>query len=161
MLEQDVFNTYITEEGLEHVVKARASRGETSATGRERYSKVAKLVLCASRSSDDRRYRKPLGLRVEIVPLTDPCGLKTGDVLVARVFFEGHPLPDVWVGAGSKGTHGHHYPFRQKTDGEGRVRVPLEHPGPWFVRVLHMVPSTEFDDADWQSWFSTLTFAVD
>jgi uncharacterized GH25 family protein len=117
--------------------------------------------LCAGDASEGRGYRQPLGLRLEIVPLTNPCGLRAGDVLVVRVLFEGRPLSDVWVGAGTAGTHGHHYPFRQRTDADGRVMVPLDRAGAWFVRVLHMVPATEFADADWQSWFSTYTFGVE
>jgi hypothetical protein len=38
--------------------------------------------------------------------------------------------------------------------------VRLDRGGAWLARALHMVPSTEFEDADWQSWFSTLTFGV-
>jgi uncharacterized GH25 family protein len=161
VLEPDVFNTYIGEEGLEAIVATRALRGESFAAGRERYSKVAKLALCAEGgAADDRRYRQPLGLRLEIVPLTDPCGLRAGDTLVVQVLFEGRPLADVWVGAGTEGTHGHHYPSRQRTDADGRVMIRLDRGGAWFARALHMVPSTEFEDADWQSWFSTLTFGV-
>jgi uncharacterized GH25 family protein len=161
VLEEKVFNQYIIEEGLEHIVAARAVRGESFSEGRERYSKIAKLALCVEGGTDDRRYRQPLGLRVEIVPLTNPCGLRAGDVLVVQVLFEDRPLGNVWVGAGTAGTRGHHYPFRAKTDAEGRVVVPLPKAGPWFIRALHMVPSTEFEDAQWQSWFSTLTFAVE
>lgn len=161
VLEQEIFNQYITEEGLEKIVAARAARGESYSTGHERYSKVAKLALCTGDGdASARRYREPLGLRLEIVPLTDPCGLQAGDLLVVQVLFEGRPLPDVWVGAGTEGAHGHDYPFRQKTDADGRVMVRFDRAGPWFVRALHMVASTEFDDADWQSWFSTLTFRV-
>lgn len=161
VLEPEIFHTYISEEGLEAIVAARAARGESEAAGRERYSKIAKLALCAEgEAAADAHYRQPLGLRLEIVPLTDPCGLGAGGTLVVRVLFEGRPLPNVWVGAGQEGTHGHDYPFRQRTDTEGRVHVQLDRSGAWFVRVLHMVPSTEFDDAEWQSWFSTLTFSV-
>ena len=84
-----------------------------------------------------------------------------GDTLVVRILFEGRPLGNTWVGAGSTGTHGHHYPFRQRTDADGRVMVRLDRAGAWFVRVLHMVRDAEFEDADWQSWFSTLTFGVE
>ncbi|MEE8201644.1 MAG: DUF4198 domain-containing protein [Candidatus Acidoferrales bacterium] len=161
VLEQEIFNTYLREEGLEPILAARTARGQTYAEGRERYSKIAKLALCADSSAEQRRYREPLGLRLEIVPLTNPCGLRAGDVLVVRVLFEGRPLVHAWVAAGTAGTHGHHSPFRQTTDADGRVIVPLDRSGAWFVRALHMVPSTEFADADWQSWFSTFTFAVE
>ncbi|MFQ5695721.1 MAG: DUF4198 domain-containing protein [Terriglobia bacterium] len=161
VLEPEVFNTYISEEGLQQIVGARATRGESYREGRERYSKIAKLVLCAEETSGGRSYREPMGLRVEIVPLTEPCGLRAGDVLTVQVLFEGRPLAGVWVGAGTEGSHGHRYPFWQKTDAEGRAIVPLSQRGPWFVRVLHMVAATEFEDAQWQSWFSTLTFDVE
>ncbi len=160
VLKQEIFNSYIGEEGLEPIVAARAARGQTYADGRERYSKIAKLALCAGEAAG-RRYRQPLGLRLEIVPLTNPCGLRAGDVLVVQVLFEGRPLPNVWLAAGTEGAHGHSYPLRQHTDADGRAIVLLDRSGPWFVRALHMVASTEFSDADWQSWFSTLTFAVE
>jgi len=162
VLEEKDFNTYITEEGLDFIVAARAARGQSFSAGRERYSKVAKLVLCTDVQNDDkRRYRTAIGGRLEIVPLTNPCGLRAGDTLAVQVLFEDRPLAGVWVGAGTEGTHGHHYPFRQRTDADGRALLRVDRPGLWFVRALHMVPSTEFNDADWQSWFSTLTFGVE
>ncbi|MFQ5776867.1 MAG: DUF4198 domain-containing protein [Terriglobia bacterium] len=164
VLEPKEFNNYITEERLDDIVAARAARDETTAEGRERYSKIAKLVLCADSTFlafRHHRYREPLGLRLEIIPLTNPCELRENDILIVQVLFEGRPLANAWVVVGTTGTHGHHYPYRQRTDAEGGAMVPFFRSGAWFVRVLHMVPATEFDDADWQSWFSTLTFAVE
>jgi len=158
VLEAPVFTEYITEEGLEEIVTARAARGESGKPGRERYSKVTKLALCADGRGAD--FRRPLGLQVEIVPETNPCELRAGDTLRVQVLFEGRPLANVRVGAGYAGVHGHHYPVWVKTDAEGRAAIPLDRSGAWFVRTLHMIPSTEFEDADWQSWFSTLTFEV-
>ena len=158
VLEAPVFTEYITEEGLEQIVAARAQRGESDKPGRERYSKVTKLALCAEGEGAD--FRRPLGLQVEIVPETNPCGLRVGDTLRVQVLFQGRPLANVQVGAGYAGVHGHHYPVWVKTDVEGRAAIPFDRAGAWFVRTLHMIPSTEFEDADWQSWFSTLTFEV-
>jgi len=158
VLEAPVFTEYITEEGLEKIVAERAQRGESDKPGRERYSKVTKLALCAEGEGAD--FRQPLGLQVEIVPETNPCELRVGDTLRVQVLFEGRPLAGVRVGGGYAGVHGHHYPVWVKTDGEGRAAIPLDRAGAWFVRTLHMIPSTEFEDADWQSWFSTLTFEV-
>jgi len=158
VLEAPVFTEYITEEGLEQTVAARAARGESEKAGRERYSKVTKLALCAEGQGAD--FRQLLGLQVEIVPETNPCELRVGDTLRVQVLFEGRPLANVRVGAGYAGVHGHHYPVWVKTDAEGRAAIPLDRSGAWFVRTLHMIPSSEFEDADWQSWFSTLTFEV-
>lgn len=160
VLKPEDFNQYITDERLEGIVAARAARGQTNTEGRERYSKIAKLVLCAD-VTQETVLEPPLGLRLEIVPETNPCGLRVGDTLQVQVLFEGKPLANAWVTAGYKGVHGHRYPVWAKTDGEGQAAVPLDRSGAWFVRVLHMVPATEFADADWQSWFSTLTFVVE
>lgn len=164
VLEPEDFNNYITEEHLDDIVAARAARRETQAEGRERYSKIAKLALCTGYTHRT-IFREPLGLPLEIVPWTNPCRLRAGDklrgTLHVRVLFEGNPLADVWVVAGYTGVHGHDYPIWVKTDSKGQASIRIDRPGAWFVRVLHMVPSAKFDDADWQSWFSTLTFSVE
>ncbi len=159
VLKPEIFNEYLAEEGLEDIVAARAARGQRNADGRERYSKVAKLALCAAETTG-MAYQEPLELPLEILPEDNPCALRSGSPLRVQVLFQGRPLADRWVGAGYAGVHGHKYPVWVKTDTEGRATIPLDRPGAWFVRVLHMVPSTEFEDADWQSWFSTFTFEV-
>ncbi|MBI4466565.1 MAG: DUF4198 domain-containing protein [Acidobacteria bacterium] len=159
VMKPEDFQTYLSEEGLQAIVAARAARGQAQSEGRERYSKVAKLALCAGEVRGA-AYEQPLGLRLEIVPENNPCELRVGEALRVRVLFDGAPLAGVWVGAGYSGVHGHHYPVWLKTDSAGRAAVRPDRPGAWFVRALHMVPSTEVPDADWQSWFSTFTFAV-
>lgn len=156
------FTEYITEEGLEYVVKARADAGQSDALGRERYSKVAKTVLCEEGSQPG--PWKPgfaFGLDVEIVPLRDPCQAKAGEEFSVRVLFEGKPLEGVVVATGTEGTHGHEYASQTRTDANGEATVTFPTAGAWFVRTLHMIPNRDFDDADWQSWFSTLTLLVE
>lgn len=159
VLKPEIFHEYLTEEGLEEIAAARAVRGQDKADGRERYSKITKLALCAAEEGGA-DFRKPLDLRVEIVPEDNPCSLRVGGALRVRLLFANQPLAGKWVGAGYAGVHGHKYPVWVKTDAEGRATIPLDRPGAWFVRTLHMIPSTEFEDADWQSWFSTFTFEV-
>lgn len=164
VLKPEEFNAYLAEEGLDAIVAARAARGQSKAEGRERYSKVAKLALCGGEAAEDVQSSQPLGLPLEIVPQTHPCSLRAGSQrhsrLRVRVLFQGKPLVNAWVGAGYSGVHGHRYPVWVKTDRKGFASIPLDRPGLWFVRVLHMVPATESADADWQSWFSTFTFVV-
>lgn len=159
VLKPEQFAEYITAERLEAIVAARQARGETQKDGRERYSKIAKLALCAPKPAGV-AFEKPLGLKVEILPLTDPCDLEQGRELEVQVLFDGRPLAHVWVTGGYEGVHGHDYPVWVRTDADGRAKIALDRKGAWFVRVLHMIPSKDFPDAEWQSWFSTLTFEV-
>lgn len=161
-LEPKVFNDYIREEELKAVIDARKQRGETNAPGRERYRKIAKTILCVGpeASGHDKIYSQPEGLWLEIVPEKSTCNLRAGDTLTFRVLFEGKPLARVSLAAGYEGATGHKYPVWGKTDKRGRLRVPFNRPGVWFVRTLHMVPAKNDPEADWQSAFSTLTFEV-
>lgn len=159
VLEPKVFNDYLREEGLKHVMESRKQRGATDSPGRERYRKIAKTILCAGDKSD-RVHARPEGLWLEIVPQKSPCTLRAGDRLTVRVLLDGRPLEGVHLAAGYEGVTGHHYPIWEKTPKNGRVVVPLRQPGLWFVRVLHMVPAKDDPEADWQSAFSTLTFEV-
>ena len=159
-LEGDVFTGYITEEGLGHVVKARADRGESDSMGRERYSKVVKTYLCEEGAGDESNPAPALGLDVEIQPVSHPCAAQAGAEFVVQVLFEGQPLEGVVVATGTEGTHGHEYDSQTRTDGAGRAVVKFPKPGAWFIRTLHMIPNRDFDDADWQSWFSTITLHV-
>lgn len=159
-LEGEVFTEYITEEGLEHVVKARADRGESDAMGRERYSKVVKTYLCEKGVGGKAKPAPAFGLDVEIMSISHPCAAMAGEEFSVQVLFEGKPLADVVVATGTEGTEGHHYTSQTRTDKDGRATVTFPKAGNWFVRTLHMIPNRDFDDADWQSWFSTITVQV-
>ena len=52
--------------------------------------------------------------------------------------------------------------FSQRTNADGRVLVPLDRPGEWLVKAVHII-ETPADDtvADWESFWASLTFAID
>lgn len=159
VLEPKVFNDYLRDEELKPILEARKAMGHWDAPGRERYRKIAKTILCVG-NARDRIYRKPEGLWLEIVPKQSTCDLRVGDRLTVQVLFEGRPLQGVAVAAGYTGVAGHKYPIWVRTPKRGQVRIPLDRPGLWYVRTLHMVPAKDDPEADWHSAFSTLTFEV-
>ncbi len=160
VLEPKIFNPYLQEEEQKNTIEARAKAGKTNAPGRERYRKIAKTALCVGGSAKDEWYSKPEGLWLEIVPERSPCGLQVGNEMKVQVLFEGKPLSGAHLAAGYKGPTGHKYPVWVETDRGGRATVKLDRAGAWYVRVLHMVAAVKDPDADWQSAFSTMTFAV-
>jgi len=160
VLEPKIFNDYLREEELKAIMDARKARGESDSPGRERYRKIAKTILCVG-DKRDKNYKKAEGLWLEIVPQESTCRLRVGDTLTVQVLFEGKPIERVSLAAGYEGgATGHHYPIWGKTDKKGRLRIPFDRPGVWFIRTLHMVPAKDDPEADWQSAFSTLTFEV-
>lgn len=159
VLEPKIFNEYIREEELKHVIDARKEQGKSDEPGRERYRKITKAILCVGNPRDN-EYRKPEGLWLEIVPEKSPCEIRKGQTLTFRVLFQGKPIERISLAAGYEGPTGHKYPIWGKTDKKGRLRIPFDRPGVWYVRTLHMVPTKNDPESDWESAFSTLTFEV-
>ena len=64
------FEKYLKEEGLNHIVEARAQRGESDKPGKERYTMYAKTIFLAGAPNEG--YKAVVGLPLEIVPEKDP-----------------------------------------------------------------------------------------
>jgi hypothetical protein len=154
------FESYLTHEGLEHVIRWRAEHNESAAVGRERYSKYVKSILVAGQA--DAFYREVVGFPIEIVPEADPASLKPGSVLPVRVLFRGQPAPDLqietaWLPPGGPA----HRTAAGRTDGEGRFRVQIGSRGVWKLHTVLMERCRDQQAADWESFWSSLTFNVD
>jgi ketosteroid isomerase-like protein len=104
------------------------------------------------------------GHPAEFVPLIAPSVLSAGDTLPVRLLYRGQPLPGVHVHAGS--VHSASSSEEERvvtlmTDATGAARVPIDRPGLWNVRALHVVPSDAGSGADWDTHWVTLVFSVD
>lgn len=154
-MKADEFLEYLKEEGLTHVIESRAQRGEAGQPTRERYTMYAKSILVADTPNDG--HGKVVGLPLEMVPEKDPYRLKSGESLPVRVLLRRSPAPNLEVkavtaGAGSKErTVG-------RTDADGLISVPLTS-GIWRLHTVYMERSAKAD-AEWESFWSTLTFEI-
>jgi hypothetical protein len=101
VLEPELFNSYITEEGLQRTIEARAARGESAKPGHERYAKYAKAIVCAGQPASVDGVTRPVDIRAEIVPVRGACQYKRGESFEVRVLFDSKPLAGVRVRAGS------------------------------------------------------------
>ncbi len=152
-----VFNRYLSHEGLGSILSLRARRGEMAKPGRERYSRFNKALVCGERGSP---YEQLLGHKLEIIPERDPCASSPGDRLPIKVLYEGKPLAGALVSAGFVGFKPKGYAFSGRTDKEGRAEVPLSSEGLWVVRLVHMIESPDKQEAEWESFWATLSFMV-
>jgi ketosteroid isomerase-like protein len=86
--------------------------------------------------------------------------MSIGDSLTFRVLHQGQPLAGAKLAAGYQGPTGHKYPVWLTTDAAGRATVKFDRAGAWYVRTLHMIPTVNDAESDWESAFSTVTFEV-
>ncbi|MCS7313363.1 MAG: DUF4198 domain-containing protein [Acidobacteria bacterium] len=160
------FNEYLKHEGLTAILELRRKLGLLDRAAHELYAKYAKALLVVRPTEGDLGgpavaavITKPVGLKIEIVPQGVP---QLGTELPIQVLFEGQPVGPLQVFAGAEGA-GPAAVF--STDARGRVRIPLNRPGRWNVRTIHMIHLKEplqWEDrtVEWISYWATLTMEV-
>lgn len=163
-LQASDFDAYLRLEGLDAVGAAR-DREPSSATVRERYARCAKTWIAGS---DAARVARPTGLTYELTSLAEPAA---GSTLTVRASFRGKPLPGALVRAWNRPLMEGARPFdpaerdsvppatEGRTDARGLVTLRIAHSGEWLLSSVHMVPSRDRSEADWESYWASLTFA--
>lgn len=156
-IEAGKFESYLQAEGLERISSLRAARGRSATAGRERYSRCAKALLQAGDAAPE-PADAPLGFTLELVAGRNPYALAAGGELPVRLLFDGEPISGVLVTAFRR-EHAD-LPVAARTGRDGRVVLRLDEPGVWLVKAVHMVSLPPGGDAEWESWWATLTFAL-
>ena len=155
-LSAEDFNEYLEHDGLPQILEQRRSRGELEEGVRESYAKYAKAIVAVGDGGSRDLAMRPVGLRIEIVPLRDPGGVGQGGELPVQVLFEDKPLEGVYVYALAAGAEV--YVDGHRTDGDGRASVPLPAAGLMSLHCIHMRPHADAGQADWESFFATVSF---
>ena len=147
----------LKEEGLDAVAALRAQRNETGAKAREMFSRCAKSLLLSGTATEGQGDRS-LGFPIELVAEENPYALRAGQELPFRLTFENRPLQGALVVAINRQNPAEKLSARSDTD--GRVRFRLRQSGMWLVKAVHMVPAPAGSDADWASFWASLTFEL-
>jgi uncharacterized GH25 family protein len=156
-LEPEKFEKYLGEEGLDHVLLARKTRGEQGKPGAEVYSRCAKSLVAVG-GTGDAGYDRVLGFTLEVVAESNPLKIRAGQTMRARVLHEGKPLAGSLVKAIALEDPDNTLTARSGSD--GRVSLQLARKGVWLVKVVHMVPAPKETGADWESLWASLTFEI-
>jgi uncharacterized GH25 family protein len=110
----------------------------------------------------DDNFKRNTGMPLEIVPLANPYQCKAGDSLRVQVFFQGRPLAHhalrTWHRTGQPEAPTQKGQWR--TNAEGQATLPLTAKGWWMVSLVRMVPSPNPQQADYQSYWASLTFEL-
>lgn len=156
-LAADVFERYLLEEGLEHVIALRARRGETEAPGRELFSRSAKSLIAIEDAAAAPVAGPTLGLPLEFLAMHADTPV-AGSPLDLQLLFQGQPVVGVLVVAMPKTDPSRAQ--RLRTDSAGRLTVALTLPRPWLVKAVHMQPAPQSTGAEWESWWASLTLSI-
>ena len=154
-LEADKFNAYLMEEGLDAIAALRAGRNKTGAKARELYSRCAKSLVLSGSPSEAQGDRR-LGFTLELVAERNPYTIRAGQDLPVRLTYEDRPLAGALVVA--MNTLNPSKKQAARSDRDGRVRFRLQPGGMWLVKAVHMVPAPADADAEWESFWASLTF---
>ena len=154
-LTPEKFNQYLQEEGLDAVAAARAARHQSGAAAREIFSRCAKSLVFSGPAKDDQGDR-PLGFTLELVAEKSPYAIRSGQDLPVRLTYDKRPLPGALVVAMNRRNPAEKLTAR--TDSDGRVRFHLGAGGMWLIKAVHMVPAPAASNADWASFWASLTF---
>ncbi|SFE62577.1 DUF4198 domain-containing protein [Thermoflexibacter ruber] len=155
-LEPDKFLAYLEEDGLEEVITLRKQRNETEKNGRETYQRCAKALVQVGEKTDN-TFATNTGLTLEIIPEKNPYKLKSNESLKVKIIFQNKPLSNslvkIWHRKDGKVSK-----IEQKTDAKGFVSFQMEKQGEWMVSIVKMIPHPNPAQADWQSYWASLTF---
>jgi uncharacterized GH25 family protein len=155
VLSQAKFDQYLKEEGLERIAELRARQKHTTSEVREVYARCAKSLLFSG-APQDAASDRAVGLTLELVALKNPYALRPGDDLPVSLTYEGRPLSGALVVAMNRTNPA--AKIMARTDKNGRVNLKLTGTGMWMIKAVHMIPAPAGTNADWASFWASLTF---
>ncbi|MEO6092054.1 MAG: DUF4198 domain-containing protein [Novosphingobium sp.] len=155
------FNDYIAAEGITPIIEQRKRLDQQQADGREIYSRRAKAIVQIGPvdAASIARVTRPWNLELEIVPGRHPQALGPDGIMPVRVLFKRRPLPGALVKITDLDADAEPAATR-RTDARGETALRIPHPGKWQMNVVWSVPLHGDPRADFQTIFSSLTFAV-
>lgn len=164
-LPAEKFDDYLRKEGLDVPLQHRQALGTEVGPGRERYARCAKTWIAGR---DAVRVKEMFGSALEIIPRNDP--LEPGN-LSLQVLYNSLPLEGILVKAWNQPLASGMVPrdqssrepvqpsARTRTNQDGIAVLRIEGSGEWLISAVHMVPSSDKKEADWESRWASFTFA--
>lgn len=153
------FNDYAKAEGLASVIATRTRLSQNNLPGRERYSRRAKTLIQVGpqTAANSRMATRALGMKLEIVPLTNPYSLGASRQLPLVVLYKGRPLANSTVMLTNLAFDAR--PIETEvTDARGRATFNVPTVGDWQLNVLWSEPLSGDAQADFDTTFASLTF---
>jgi uncharacterized GH25 family protein len=109
-----------------------------------KYEKFCKTFVNVGKA--DSGYKKVIGHKLEIVPVSNPAEALVGKYLNFRILLDGKPLStEVWATFDGFTDTPNTYAYYTKTNVDGIAKIKITHPGTWMVRVEKKVEKATED----------------
>lgn len=108
----------------------------------------AKTLFAYSKAAE-----KPVGLKLEIIPIANPYVLKGEGLLPIKVLFEGKPIEGAIIEIGD-------HKEVAKTGKDGIARVQIAGQGKQVILAKHRIATKDSPDADYLAYTTVLTFEL-
>lgn len=155
------FNDYLALEGLTPAQIQRQRTRTTDRGGREIYSRRAKALIQVGpySAAGQAHVTRPLGLTLEIVPESNPYGLRAGQPLAVRIYYQGRLQPGALVKFYDLSADAEPV-ATVRSDAQGRAVFRMPARGSWLINVIWTRPITGDPRGDFDTTFSSLSFGL-
>ncbi|MCU0446846.1 MAG: DUF4198 domain-containing protein [Microscillaceae bacterium] len=153
------FAAYLQEDGIDDVYEQRQKNQQLDKRAREFYSRCAKtLVQIGNKPTPN--FKKVVGMPLEIVPLQNPYQMKQGGRFSVKILFKNKPLPNTRVKLWHRVANEAVKPLDVKSDQNGIVSIESLASGEYMISLVKMIPHPKPQEADYQSYWASLTFGL-
>ncbi|MEM5472196.1 DUF4198 domain-containing protein [Hoeflea sp. AS60] len=158
--EWEKFAYYLDLEGLTAIPARHDARGLSRDDVRELYTRCAKTLVSVGDASGDQD--RATGMRLELVAAQNPSTLSAGAEMGFTLLWEGKPLADTQVALFEKGQDGAAAARTiTRTDDSGQASFTIPASGTYLAAAVEMIEAPADRNADWESYWASLTFAVE
>jgi uncharacterized GH25 family protein len=147
------FTEVSTYEGLDNIPADHKARGMPETGIKEDYARFAKALL---KVGDGRGADRAVGLPLEIVVAGNPYELAPGAPIGVQVLRDGKPAANILVKAFNLSDQ--ESPRHARTDANGRAEIAGVPAGEVLLNAVMMDKAQPSSDADWMSFWASLTF---
>ncbi|MBD2703248.1 DUF4198 domain-containing protein [Spirosoma sp. BT702] len=155
-MKPDSFLLYLEEDGLDNTIAARKQQGNTDKPSRELYQRCVKTLVQVGSKPDD-TFAKNTGMKLEIIPTKNPYAQRPGDEALFTILFDNKPVEGALVRYWNRNTANKLTEEKQRSDKQGHATFKLR-AGSNMISLIRMVPHENKAEADWHSYWGSLTF---
>ncbi len=129
------------------------------------YEQFAKTIICVG-DENNKSFSKPIGHKLEIIPLENPIYLKGcgGHFLPVKVLFNGKPamFKKVYATYSGFSFDADNYAYTTSTNSQGIANIKILSNGQWLIKTEIMLPATKDmkEKCNEMHYTATLTIGV-